>query len=111
MAENPRILFDNEIMKNAISAFEDEKNNLKKAGEELIQALNQDLVGFEGATKDAIMKKIGETGSEDQGSLAYFVEKQVPQMLENLAVLLEANRSTLEKGDQMLADQISGNGK
>lgn len=57
------------------------------------------------------MVKIGTSDTKDEKALAYFVESQVPQLLTNLAKLLEANRETLQKGDKMLADQISGNGK
>lgn len=111
MVEGTGILFVNQTMLNAKSNFEQDAKDLKSAGETLVQSLTTALSTFEGATKDAVMQKIGVTGSADEKTLAFFAENQVPQMLTNLATLLEANRSTLEQGDKMLADQISGNAK
>lgn len=111
MAETTDMLFDNKIMLTAKADFEKDAADLKTKGTELISALTAALKTFEGATKDAVMVKVGSTGTKDEKSLAYFAETQVPQLLTNLATLLEANRATLQKGDKMLADQISGNAK
>ena len=111
MAENIGILFVNQTMLEAKQKFDQDATELKNAGTTLIQSLGTALANFDGATKEAVMEKIGAIGTNNDKTLAFFVEQQVPQMLTNLATLLEANRDTLERGDKMLADQISGNAK
>ncbi len=86
--------------------------SFQDAGNEFITNLTTALNTFEGATKDALMeKKIGAVGSEVEGTLAYFVSTQIPDLIKGLASLLEGNRSTIEESDQKLADAISGNGQ
>jgi hypothetical protein len=87
-------------------------NDFKTAGDDFITRLTSALSTFEGATKDALMeKKIGAVGSETEGTLAYFVSTQIPDLIKGLASLLEGNRSTIEDSDQKLAEAISGNGE
>ena len=52
--------------------------------------------------------KIGTSGTDKEGTLAYFVEKQIPDLLDGLSKLLEGNRDTIEKSDQQLAEAIRG---
>lgn len=111
MEEYNGILFVNKTMLDAKANFEKDAQDLKNAGTALVTSLGTTLANFDGATKEAVMEKIGASGTASDKTLAFFVEQQVPQMLTNLATLLEANRSTLEQGDKMLADQISGNAK
>ena len=56
-------------------------------------------------------KKIGSSGSETEGTLAYFVEKQIPSLLDGLKQLLEGNRTTIDDSDKKLAEAISGGGQ
>ncbi|MDE6784196.1 MAG: hypothetical protein K2N49_05430 [Ruminococcus sp.] len=84
----------------------------KDAGETFITELTTALSTFEGATKDALIeKKIGAVGSETEGTLAYFVSTQIPDLIKGLSSLLEGNRSTIEESDRKLAEAISGNGE
>lgn len=56
-------------------------------------------------------KKIGAVGTETEGTLAYFVSTQIPELIKGLASLLEGNRSTIEDSDKKLAEAISGGGQ
>lgn len=86
--------------------------DFKDAGESFITELTTALSTFEGATKDALMeKKIGAVGSETEGTLVYFVSKQIPDLIKGLSNLLEGNRSTIEETDAKLAESISANGE
>lgn len=104
---------DNEQMTTAHSTIKDlATKDFKNAGTEFIGELTKALSTFEGETKDALMEsKIGAAGSEVEGTLAYFVETQIPNLVEGLAKLLEGNRDTIDKSDQKLADAIRSAGK
>jgi len=103
---------DNEQMATAFSTIDNlAKNDFKNAGTDFIAQLTQALSTFEGETKDALMEsKIGASGA-GEGTLAYFVETQVPELIEGLAKLLEGNRDTIDKSDKKLADAIRSAGK
>jgi len=103
---------DNEQMATAFSTIDNlAKNDFKNAGTDFIAQLSQALSTFEGETKDALMEsKIGASGA-GEGTLAYFVETQVPELIEGLAKLLEGNRDTIDKSDKKLADAIRSAGK
>lgn len=82
----------------------------QSAGSEFIEALKNSLNTFEGETKDVLVNdKIGT--AEKENTLAYFVEKQIPDLIMGLGKLLEGNRSTIETADHQLAEAISGNGQ
>lgn len=82
-------------------------NSFKEAGSAFITALNDALSTFEGETKDILTsEKIGT--AEKEGTLAYFVEKQIPDLIMGLGKLLEGNRSTIESADHQLAEAIKG---
>lgn len=86
--------------------------NFQKAGSDFIESLNKTLDTFKGATKDALIEhKIGKAGEMKEGTLDYFVEKQIPDLIMSLGKLLEGNRSTIEKADEQLAKAIAGEGQ
>lgn len=104
------MLVENEALTKAKEAIETSRDNFKKKGTEFIGTLTNTLSTFSGETKDALMKnKIGTSGSETEGTLAYFVEVQIPNLIDGLAQLLEGNRTTIDESDRKLAEAISGN--
>ena len=103
------MLVDNEKMKTAVKEFHDASESFAKLGAQFIADLTNALSTFEGETKDVLMsKKIGASGGDNKDTLAYFVEKQIPELIDGLSQLLEGNRDTIEKSDQQLADAIKG---
>lgn len=103
------MLVDNEKMVSAYTAIDNLSKDFKTKAGEFITELTNALATFEGETKDVLMeKKIGTSGSETEGTLAYFVETQIPGLLDGLAQLLEGNRDTVEKGDKQFAEALRG---
>lgn len=105
------MVVDNAALEKATEAISKASDDFEKKGSAFIGILTSALSTFEGEAKDALMeKKIGTSGSKTEGTLAYFLEKQVPDLLKGLSDLLEGNRDTVVKSDQKLADAIRGNG-
>ncbi len=103
------MLVDNNKLTTAKADIERISTSFATAGSSFITSLTSALSTFEGETKDALMTyKIGASGSETEGTLAYFVEKQIPDLINGLAQLLEGNRSTIDDSDRQLAEAISG---
>ena len=102
---------DNEKMVNAKTTIESMADDFKtNKANEFITSLTTALSTFEGETKDALMEsKIGKLGTETEGTLAYFVETQIPQLIKGLAELLNGNINTIDESDKKLADAIRGN--
>ncbi len=95
-----------EKAKNEIDAV---SNNFKTKGTEFITTLTNTLSTFSGETKDILMQqKIGNSGSEVEESLAYFVETGIPNLISGLSQIIEANRQTIDESDHQLAEAISG---
>ena len=106
------MLVDNQKMEDAKKDIDSASADFKSKGSAFIEALTNALNTFEGETKDALMKsKIGSSGSETEGTLAYFVEKQIPSLLDGLSQLLEGNRTKIDESDRKLAEAISGDGQ
>lgn len=106
------MLVDNQKMVDTKKDIDTASTDFKGKGTAFIEALTNALSTFEGETKDALMKsKIGSSGSETEGTLAYFVEKQIPDLLNGLSQLLEGNRTTIDESDRKLAEAISGGGQ
>ena len=103
------MLTDHPKMIAARDKITDASGEFSRKGAAFIANLTTALSTFEGATKDALMSaKIGQTGSETEGTLAYFVEKQIPNLLKGLSDLLDGNITTIVETDQKLADAITG---
>ncbi len=103
---------DNEKMTTAHGEIEQASEDFSNKGTAFIADLTTALSTFEGETKDALMeKKIGSTGSEVEGTLAYFVEKQIPELITGLAKLLDGNRTTIDESDMKLAKAIRDGGQ
>lgn len=105
------MLVDNQKMDATYQEIEKIAAEFKNRGSVFINELTSTLSTFEGETKDALMdKKIGASGAKREGTLAYFVEDQIYELIMGLAKLLEGNRDTIEKSDQQLAQAIRGEG-
>ncbi len=105
------MLVENAALTKARDDIHTASTNFKTMGTNFISTLSTTLSSFSGETKDALMQyKIGASGSETEGTLAYFLEKQIPDLIDGLSKLLEGNRTTIDESDHKLADAISGNG-
>lgn len=105
------MLVENAALEKAKEDIEKAATDFKTKGTTFLGTLDSTLKSFSGETKDALMQyKIGSSGSEVEGTLAYFLEKQIPDLLNGLAQLLEGNRTTIDESDRKLAEAISGNG-
>lgn len=103
------MLVDNAAMEKAKKDIDEYEKSLRTAGTTFISDLKTAISTFQGATKDVLEKdKIGTVAKE--GTLANFVEKQIPDLIHGLGELLEGNRTTIANSDQQLANAISGNG-
>lgn len=106
------MLIDNQKMMEAKSDIDKAAVDFASMGSSFIKSLTSALSTFEGETKDILMKnQIGSSGSETDGTLAYFVEKQIPDLVKGLSQLLEGNRTTIDESDHKLAEAISGGGQ
>lgn len=106
------MVVENAVLEKAKEEIDEAAANFKTMGTNFIDTLTGTLGTFSGDTKDALMKnKIGAAGSQTDGTLAYFVEKQIPDLLEGLSKLLEGNRTTIDESDRKLAEAISGGGQ
>ena len=102
---------DHQAMLNAVSEIDSSSKSFATKAKNFIATLTNTLSTFSGETKDILVNtKIGTSGSEVEGTLAYFLEKQCPDLVAGLGSLLEGNRSTIDDSDRQLAEAISGNG-
>ena len=74
----------------------------KTAGDKLMEQLNAAIAAMEGETKDALQTFFNNT-------VAPFVTTDLPNAINGMSVLLEANRSNFESVDLQIAQSISGN--
>ena len=103
------MLTDYQKMTSSQEAIMKSSQDFKTMGSQFISSLTSALSTFEGATKDALINtKIGQSGSEQEGTLAYFVESQIPSLLEGLGKLLQGNIDTIVETDEKLAETING---
>ena len=105
------MLVDNAALEKAKGEIEKISGKFKSSGTSFIGNLTTTLGSFSGETKDALMQyKIGTSGTDKDGTLAFFLEKQIPDLIDGLAKLLEGNRTTIDESDRKLAEAISGKG-
>lgn len=102
----------NESVKNAISnigganqgALEGIAKSYKDAGVAFMEALKGAISAMEGETKDALLNFFTK-------SVEPFVTADLPNAINSMSVLLEANRKNFEDVDRQLAESISGGGQ
>lgn len=76
----------------------------KDAGDAFIEALNAAISTMEGETKDALQNFF-------QKDVQPFVTEDLPNAINSMSVLLEANRQNFEEVDRNIAESISGGGQ
>ena len=76
----------------------------KEAGDAFIEALNTAIASMEGETKDALQKFF-------TNDVQPFVTADLPNAINGMSVLLEANRKNFEDVDRQIAESISGGGQ
>lgn len=93
------------IVNQGVETARDEIKTIAKEyrtlGEDFIKDLNSAIAEMEGETKDALKKFI-------DTDVNTFVANDLPDALEGMAELLEANRTNFVDVDQKIADSISG---
>ena len=94
----------NAQVESAVSNIKNISTTYKSDGEAFITALNAAIAEMEGDTKDALAKFI----NEGEGSVKTFVEESLPQAVDGMSQLLEANRSNFEETDKKIAESIAG---
>ena len=106
------MVVDNQKIVDAKETIEKDAEKFATMAKGFIAELESALSTFEGETKDVLMdKKIGSSSDEKPDTLSYFLITQIPQVIGNLAALLEGNRTTIDESDRKLAEAISGGGQ
>ncbi len=103
------MLTDYQKMQSACEYINTSAEEFTSKATNFIVNLTAALSTFEGAAKDSLIaSKIGQSGSDVEGTLACFVEKQIPSLLTGMKNLLNGNLETIVQTDQKLADAIEG---
>lgn len=76
----------------------------KDAGDNFMEALKAAISTMEGETKDALQKFF-------TTDVQKFVSEDLPNAINSMSVLLEANRQNFEEVDKKIAESISGGGQ
>ncbi len=85
-------------------ALEGIAKSYKEAGDTFIEALKTAIAEMEGETKDALQKFF-------TTDVQQFVTQDLPNSINSMSVLLEANRKNFEDVDRKIAESISGGGE
>jgi uncharacterized protein YukE len=90
----------NDALKNAVEEISGYSKEYKSAGDDFVRDFKAAIAEMEGAAKDALLDFFNTQA-------APLVTESVPQAIEGMSKLLEANRSNFEQVDQKIADSIS----
>lgn len=71
----------------------------QEAGTAFLEALTAAIAEMEGETKDALQNFFG-------NDVRTFVTEELPQAINGMSVLLEANRQNFEEADRQIAESI-----
>lgn len=85
----------------ARDAVKKSSDDYRIAGEQFIEALNNAIAEMEGDAKDAFKKFIDTDVNQ-------FVALDIPDAINGMSELLEANRTNFVDVDKQIADSISG---
>lgn len=88
----------------AVNNIHDISEAYKTDGQALIDALTSAISSMEGETKDALQKFF-------TTDVQKFVTEDLPNAIQSMSELLEANRANFENVDKQIADSISGGGQ
>ena len=83
----------------AVDAIKTSADSYRKAGEDFISSLKSAIAEMEGETKDALLKFI-------ENDVNTFVATDLPDAVENMSKLLEANRTNFVDVDSQIAENI-----
>lgn len=86
---------------NAVAEIKGYSDAYRAAGESFIESFNSAIAEMEGAAKDALKKFI-------DTDVKTFIVDDLPNAVEGMSKLLEANRENFETVDQQIADNIGG---
>lgn len=95
------IIFRYVEMRNAATEIQNIAASYKTAGQTFETNFLTAIQGWEGDSKEKMQKFITVTVNE-------YTQKTVPQLLEALAALLNANADQMEKADNQIAQNIPG---
>lgn len=95
------IIFRYVEMRNAATEIQNIATKYKAAGATFESDFVAAIGGWEGESKEKMQKFITGTVNE-------YTQKTVPQLLEALAALLNANADQMEKADNQIAQNIPG---
>ena len=84
----------------SVENIKDISNSYKTDGQALIDALTNAISAMEGETKDALQKFF-------TTDVQKFVTEDLPQAIQGMAELLEANRKNFEEADMQIAESIA----
>ena len=90
----------NEALENAAREIAEYSKEYKSAGDDFVRDFKAAIAEMEGAAKDALLEFFN-------NQAAPLVTESVPQAIDGMSQLLEANRSNFAKVDQQIADSIS----
>jgi len=91
----------NSAVETAVSSIKTISGTYKTNGESFIQNLTSAIAEMEGETKDALSLFI-------KNNVKDFVETGIPDAVDGMSQLLEANRTNFVDVDKQIADSISG---
>jgi hypothetical protein len=91
-------------MKTAAENIRNIATQYKTAADTFKTAFDSAIANWTGESKDAMVKFIGTTDNED--TVAGYMGKTVPQLLNGLASLLEANIQQFGETDKGIAENI-----
>lgn len=87
---------------------------MQEKGEQLIKDLTTTFSTFSGNTREVVMEKIGTVeapGTAEEGKLAYLLCTTLPEMIKQIAVIIEVNRNLIEQYDTGLAKALQDSGQ
>ena len=87
---------------------------MQDLGVELINNLTTTFSTFSGNTREVVMEKIGTInapGTPEEAKLAYLACTTLPEMVKQIAVIIEVNRNLIEQYDTGLAKALQENGR
>ncbi len=93
------IVFKYVEMRQAVSSIKEIAEQYKTAASNLESGFLGAISGWEGASKDAMANFMS-------GPVMEYTRDSIPQLLNGLAELLEANAAQMENADQQIADNI-----
>ena len=90
----------NDALAKAVDEIAGYSKEYKSAGDDFVRDFRAAIAEMEGAAKDALLEFFNTQA-------APLVTESIPQAIDGMSQLLEANRANFESVDQKIADSIS----